>query len=104
MGLSGSALSEAGGYSKWRTSPKLRGIFPERVVVERAFTSYEKPMGVYKYPPLRECKVRRNKFNEIVHLVSLKSCFIHFSYLISLEWQPVFESRDLEQQWCLWAE
>ena len=56
-------------------------------------------MGVYKYPPLRECKVGGNKFNEIVHLVSLESRFVHFSCLISLERQPVFEGLGIEQHW-----
>jgi hypothetical protein len=41
-------LFEAGGDSKWQTSPKPRGIFLKFVVVERAFMSYEKPMGMYK--------------------------------------------------------
>ena len=98
LDLFGPALSGGGRCSKWRTSPKLQGIFPKFIVVERAFTSYEKPTGVYKQLPLRGCKGGRNKFNKIVHLVSLKSYFIHFSCLISPEWQPVFEGRGLEQQ------
>jgi hypothetical protein len=44
----GPALPKAGGNSKWQASPRRRGIFPECVVVVRAFLSHEKPTGVYK--------------------------------------------------------
>ena len=48
---------------------------------------------------MRKCKARRNKFNEIVHLILFKSYFIYFSRLILLERQPVFEGHGLEQHW-----